>query len=98
MTQSAPAKPSPDIDSHLRAIAREQEPAAAVLALALIVHRATNELQKLSRREAGQRRGQPDWGAWASLQNATRDMVLKAATCRKTARQLAAAAADDNPA
>jgi hypothetical protein len=97
MTQPGPATPFPDIDDHVRAIAREQEPAAAVLALALIVHRATNELQKLSRSEAGRRRGQPDWGAWASLQNATRDMVLKAATCRKTARQLAAAA-DDSPA
>lgn len=97
MTQPGPAPLPSDIDSHLRAIAREQEPAAAVLALALIVHRATNELQKLSRGEAGRRRGQPDWGAWASLQNATRDMVLKAATCRKTARQLAAAA-DDSPA
>lgn len=97
MTQPRPATLPPDIDGHVRAIAREQEPAAAVLALALIVHRATNELQKLSRREAGRRRGQPDWGAWASLQNATRDMVLKAATCRKTARQLAAAA-DDSPA
>lgn len=97
MTQPGPAPLPSDIDSHLRAIAREQEPAAAVLALALIVHRATNELQKLSRREAGRRRGQPDWGAWASLQNATRDMVLKAATCRKTARQMAAAA-DDGPA
>ena len=97
MTQPRPATLPPDIDDYVRAIAREQEPAAAVLALALIVHRATNELQKLSRREAGRRRGQPNWGAWASLQNATRDMVLKAATCRKTARQLAAAA-DDSPA
>ena len=94
MTQPGPAPLPSDIDSHLRSIAREQEPAAAVLALALIVHRATNELQKLSRSEAGRRRGHPDWGAWASLQNATRDMVLKAATCRKTARQLAAAAGD----
>ena len=96
MTQPGPATPPPNIDDHVRSIAREQDPAAAALALALIAHRATNELQKLSRKAAAQRRGQPDWGAWASLQNATRDMVLKAATCRKTARQLAAAA-DDNP-
>ncbi len=97
MTQRGQATLPPDIDDRVRAIAREQEPAAAALALALIVHRATNELQKLSRSEAARRRGQPDWVAWASLQNAARDMVLKAATCRKTARQLAAAA-DDNPA
>ncbi|MAG35036.1 MAG: hypothetical protein CL878_02125 [Dehalococcoidia bacterium] len=95
MTQLDQATPSPDIDSSIRSIARDQEPAAAALALALVVHRATNELQRLTRYTAGQRRGQPDWGAWASLQNASRDMVLKAATCRKTARQLAASVDDD---
>ena len=88
MTQSGGVSQNSDIDTRVRAIARDEEAAAAALTLASVVHRASNELQKLSRNEAGQRRGQADWGSWASLQNASRDMVLKAATCRKTARQL----------
>ena len=63
----------------------------AALTLALIVHRATNELHKLVRQEAGRRRGRADWASWASLQNVSRDILLKAATCRRTAAQIAAA-------
>ena len=88
-----PALP-PDVDAALREVGRDPVPEAAALSLALIIHRAANELHRLSRGRAAERRGEPDWGTWASLQNASRDVVLKGATLRQTAGQLAASADD----
>lgn len=64
-------------------------PIDSALTLAAIANRAIAELNKLARAEANARRGQADWGAWASLANAARDAVLKTATCRKVATELA---------
>jgi hypothetical protein len=64
------------------------DPVQAALTLAAIANRAVAELNKLARAESTTRRGQPDWGAWASLANAARDAILKTATCRKVATDL----------
>lgn len=84
----------PDAESAIRRIAEEASPVEAALALAAIASRAIAELNKLARTEANSRRGQADWGMWASLGNAARDTVLKAATCRKVATDLARKAAE----
>jgi len=62
--------------------------AEAALVLASIANRAVAALHQLARTEANARKGAPDWGRWASLTNASRDAVLRTATCRQTANQL----------
>jgi hypothetical protein len=64
-------------------------PEEAGLALAVLVQRAVTRLHNLSRGEAGGRKDQPDWPAWAQLQNASRALVLQASTCRDLAAKLA---------
>ena len=66
-----------------------ERPDQAALTLAAIAHRAIAELNTLARGEANKRRGQPDWGMWASLANAARDAVLKLSACRRVAVELA---------
>jgi hypothetical protein len=61
----------------------------AALALAVLGNRVATRLHTLARAEAAARKGQPDWPAWAQLQNASRTMVLQASTCRDLARRLA---------
>ena len=63
-------------------------PAEAALALAVLANRTAARLHTLSRHEAAERKEQPDWPAWAQLQNATRNMVLQASTCRDLAARL----------
>lgn len=57
--------------------------------VASIANRAASALQKLSRSKAEEKRGTPEWGRWARLQNASRDAVLRTATCREVARDVA---------
>lgn len=61
--------------------------ADAAATLAAIAHRATNDLHRVARAEAGARRDLPEWGAWAALANAARDAVLKMAAIRRTANE-----------
>ena len=65
-------------------------PAEAAFALAVLANRAAARLHTLSRTEALTRKAQPDWPAWAQLQNATRTMVIQASTCRDLAARLGA--------
>ena len=60
----------------------------AALALAVLGNRVATRLHSLARAEAGARKGQPDWPAWAQLQNASRNAVLQASTCRDLAARL----------
>jgi hypothetical protein len=60
----------------------------AALALAVLASRVATRLHNLARGEAAQRKGQPDWGSWAQLQNASRTGVLQASTCRDLAQRL----------
>jgi len=75
-------------DALLRAQTAGLAPEAASYELAVLVNRAANELHKLARQEASSRRGAPDWGTWAALQNAARTLVLQASTCRDQAARL----------
>jgi hypothetical protein len=78
-----------EVERAIRGVSEAETPAAAALTLAAIANRATAELNKLARTQSSARRGQSDWGAWAGLANTARDAVLKTATCRKVASQLA---------
>jgi len=64
-------------------------PEDATLALAVLLNRAGTRLYNLTRGEASARKAQPDWPAWAQLQNASRTLVLQASTCRDLATRLA---------
>ena len=85
---SNPYKINPEIDAIIRAVAAGADPASAV-ELAVVANRVVSELHKLARNIANEKRGKPEWGRWASLVNSSRDAVLRTATCRKTAIQLA---------
>jgi hypothetical protein len=63
-------------------------PAEAAYALAVLANRTAARLHALSRSAAAERKDQPDWPAWAQLQNAARTMVLQASTCRDLAARL----------
>lgn len=63
--------------------------AAGAVELALVAHRAVSELHKVARKISYEKKGTPEWGRWASLVNSARDAVLRTATCRQTASQLA---------
>lgn len=78
------------MEDAIRAVSGTETPEAAALTLAAIANRAVAELNKLARAQSNARRGQPDWGNWAGLANTARDAVLRVATCRKVAADLAA--------
>ena len=82
------ARIPPEVEAAIkRAIERNNRAEGAFL-LAAIANRATAALHQLARGESSARKGQVDWGRWASLTNASRDAVLRTATCRQTANQL----------
>jgi hypothetical protein len=84
------------VEDAIRGVSAAEKPGEAALTLAAIAHRAIAELNKLARAEANRQRGQPDWGTWAGLANSARDAVLKTATCRKAAAELAQKASADS--
>jgi hypothetical protein len=79
------------VEAAIKQATSSENHAEGALILAAIANRATAALHQLARSEANARKGQPDWGRWASLVNASRDAVLRTATCRQTANQLASA-------
>ncbi|HYY88949.1 MAG TPA: hypothetical protein VFA49_09140 [Chloroflexota bacterium] len=78
-----------EADAELSRLVEGLSPEEAALALAVLASRLATRLHNLSRAEAGARKGQPDWGGWAQLQNASRSSVLQASTCRDLAARLA---------
>ena len=84
------------VEDAIRGVSAAEAPGQAALTLAAIANRAIAELNKLARAEANRQRGQPDWGTWAGLANSARDAVLKTATCRKAAAELAQKANADS--
>jgi hypothetical protein len=60
----------------------------AALVYAVLANRTAARLHTLTRATATERKNQPDWAAWAQLQNAARTMVLQASTCRDLAARL----------
>jgi len=78
-----------EVDIVIKKMIDSPRRAEAALVLASIANRAAAALHQLARAEANARKGSPTWGRWASLTNASRDAVLRTATCRQTAGQLA---------
>jgi hypothetical protein len=81
----------PDVEAAVKAAVAELPAAEAAYVLAAIANRATAALHKLARDTAEAKRGTPEWGRWARLQNASRDAVLRTATSREVAGELAGA-------
>jgi hypothetical protein len=63
-------------------------PQAAAVALAGLLSRAAGRLHTLSRAQSSLHKDQPEWPAWAQLQNASRALVLQSSTCRDLAARL----------
>src|SRR6185437_7776124 len=77
-----------DVEVAIKDLTANPNRAEAALVLASIANRAAAALHHLARAEANSRKGAPDWGRWASLTNASRDAILRTATCRQTANQI----------
>ncbi|MCC7106129.1 MAG: hypothetical protein IT307_13380 [Chloroflexi bacterium] len=73
------------VDRAIRELMADRQPAEAAYVAAVVLNRAAAELHRLARAEAATRKGQADWGRWAGLQNAARNVVLLASTCRDSA-------------
>src|SRR5438105_1840568 len=77
------------IEDAIKEIAAGDNPAEAAVLLASIANRAAAALHQLARAQGSAHKGQANWGRWASLANVSRDAVLRTATSRQTASQLA---------
>lgn len=77
-----------EVEAAIKEAAANPNRAEAVFVLASIANRAAAALHQAARAEANARKGTPEWGRWASLTNASRDAILRTATCRQTAGQL----------
>ncbi len=77
-----------EVEAAIRATA-DLPPEQAAYVLAAVANRAAAALHKLAREGAEGKKGQPDWGRWARLQNASRDAVLRTATSREIAGEIA---------
>jgi hypothetical protein len=78
-----------EADELIKGLAAGLDPAEAAYGVAVIANRAAAELNRLTRAEATARRGTPEWGNWAALQNAARGVVLQSSTARDLAARLA---------
>jgi hypothetical protein len=75
-------------DNFIDALVDGLGPEAAAVALAGLLNRAAGRLHTLSRAQASAHKDQPEWPAWAQLQNASRGLVLQSSTCRDLAARL----------
>jgi hypothetical protein len=78
-----------DADTALGQLTDGLPPEQVVLALAVLANRTVARLHTVSRGEAAAHKDQPQWPTWAQLQNASRNLVLQASTCRDLAARLA---------
>jgi len=78
-----------EADRLIKGLAEGLSPEEAVYGVAVLANRAAAELHRLGRAEATARRGTPEWGNWAALQNAARGLVLQSSTARDLATRLA---------
>jgi len=81
-------EPQARVDQLLAEMLEGLSPEEAVYLVALLVNRGATELHKRIRAGANARRGADDWGTWAGLQNAARNLVLQSSTCRDSAAAL----------
>jgi hypothetical protein len=77
-----------EADAYLAQLVEGLSPEEAALALAVLASRVATRLHNLARTESTARKGQPNWPSWAQLQNAGRNVVLQASTCRDLAARL----------
>lgn len=78
-----------EADRLIKGLQVEPGTEAAVYAVAVLANRAAAELHRLAKGEATARKGTPEWGAWAALQNSARKLVLDSSTARDGAARLA---------
>ncbi len=88
MTQPSGRDYQAEADAALSRLGEGLAPHEAAAALSVLANRAAARLHTLARSEAAARKEQPDWAAWAQLQNAARNLVLQASTCRDLAARL----------
>lgn len=77
-----------EADTHLAHLVEGLATDEAALALAVLASRVATRLHNVARAESTARKGEPEWPAWAQLQNASRTLVLQASTCRDLAARL----------
>jgi hypothetical protein len=94
---ATPSEPDAEtvVDAALTRLVAELPPNQAALALAESLRRAATRLHVLARQRSSASRGEPDWAAWAGLQNAARSALLQASTCRDLASKLATPRAEE---
>jgi hypothetical protein len=68
----------------------DRSPGDAAWALAVLATRVASRLHGQARAEATEHKNEPEWPAWAQLQNAARSLVLQASTCRDLAGRIGA--------
>jgi hypothetical protein len=76
-------------DRLIRDLEAGLDPEQAVYVVAVLASRSAAELHRLAKAQATATKGEPAWGAWASLQNAARRLVLDATSARDGAAKLA---------
>jgi hypothetical protein len=79
---------SESVDDLLRGLTDDLAPEAAAVALAGLLNRGAARLHSLARTQAAAHKEQPEWPAWAQLQNASRSLILQTSTCRDLAAKL----------
>jgi hypothetical protein len=78
-----------DVDDLIKGLSAELGPEQAAYVVAVVANRAAAELHRLARAQATAQKGTPEWGTWAALQNAARNLVLQSSTARDVAAKLA---------
>ena len=78
-----------EADRVIKELSARLGPEEAVYAVTVLANRAAAEMHRLAKTEATARKGSPEWGTWASFQNAARNLVLQSSTARDIAAKLA---------
>jgi hypothetical protein len=77
-----------EADRLIKALQAGLGPDEATYAVAVLANRVAAELHRLAKAEAAARKGTPEWGTWAALQNSARKLVLDSSTARDGAARL----------
>jgi hypothetical protein len=77
-----------EMDRLIKQSAADLDPGEATYVVAVLLNRAAAELHRLAKAAATQRKGSPEWGRWAALQNNARTLVLQSSTARDVAAGL----------
>lgn len=86
---SVPVRDQADADRAIRELQEGLDPEQSAYIVAVLANRAAAELHRLAKVQATASKGSPSWGAWATLQNAARKLVLDGASAREQAAKMA---------